>query len=87
MSNTLLNLINHQRGIDKIYLYVKDPYQPLYQYLIKKREEVDLTCFCDQRLPWNTQMIRMMSKEVFEKYKPGKKQLIIHLTLNLITEM
>ena len=55
--NVLLSLINYQRGIDKIYLYVKDPYEPLYQYLIKKRKKVGLTCFSDQRLPWNVQMI------------------------------
>ena len=26
-TNALLNLINNQRGIDKIYLYAKDPYE------------------------------------------------------------
>ena len=26
-TNSLLNLINHQPDIDKIYLYVKDPYE------------------------------------------------------------
>ena len=41
-SNALLNLINNQSNIDKIYLYAKDPYEVKYQYLIKKREEVGL---------------------------------------------
>ena len=35
-TNTLLNLINNQSDIDKIYLYTKDPYEAKYQYLIKK---------------------------------------------------
>ena len=26
-TNVLLNLINHQPDIDKIYLYAKDPYE------------------------------------------------------------
>ena len=33
-TNTLLNLINNQIDIDKIYLYAKDPYEAKYQYLI-----------------------------------------------------
>ena len=39
-TNALLNLINKQEDIDKIYLYVKDPYELKYQYLINKRQEV-----------------------------------------------
>ena len=30
-TNVLLNLINKQPDIDKIYLYAKDPYQAKYQ--------------------------------------------------------
>ena len=40
--NALLNLINNQPDIDKIYLYAKDPYEPKYQYLLNKREKVGL---------------------------------------------
>ena len=35
-SNSLLNLINNEADIDKIYLYAKDPYEAKYQLLIKK---------------------------------------------------
>ena len=38
--NLLLNLIENQPEIDKIYLYAKDPYESKYQYLINKREGV-----------------------------------------------
>ena len=31
-TNTLLNLINNQPDIDKIYLYAKDPYETKYQF-------------------------------------------------------
>ena len=36
-TNALLNLINNQSGIDKIYIYAKYPYEAKYQYLITKR--------------------------------------------------
>ena len=31
-TNTLLNLINNQLDIDKIYLHAKDLYKPKYQF-------------------------------------------------------
>ena len=40
-TNVLLNLIKHQRqDVDKIYLYIKDPFETKYQLLIKGREKV-----------------------------------------------
>ena len=48
-TNTLLNLINYQQDIDKIYLYAKDPYEAKYQYLINKREKVGLYHFNDPK--------------------------------------
>ena len=38
-TNALLNLINYESGIDKIYLYVRDLYEPKYQLPIKKKEK------------------------------------------------
>ena len=39
----LLNLIKHQRpDIDKIYLYIKDPFESKYQLLINGREKVGI---------------------------------------------
>ena len=48
-TNALLNLINNQLDIDKIYLYAKDPYERKYQYLINKREKVGLDHFKDPK--------------------------------------
>ena len=48
-TNALLNLINNQPDIDKIYLYAKDPYEAKYQYLINKREKVGLNHFDDPK--------------------------------------
>ena len=42
-ANAILNLIKHQRrDIDKIYLYVKDPFESKYQLLVKGREQVGI---------------------------------------------
>ena len=38
--NALLNLINNQPDIDKIYLYAKDAYEAKYQLLINKRKNI-----------------------------------------------
>ena len=48
-TNALLNLINNQKDIDKIYLYAKDAYEDKYQYLINKRESVGLKHFNDPK--------------------------------------
>ena len=45
----LLNLINYQPDIDKIYLYAKDPYEAKYQFLINKRERIGLKHFNDPK--------------------------------------
>ena len=39
-TNALINLINEQNDIDKIYLYARDLSKAKYEYLIKKREDV-----------------------------------------------
>ena len=48
-TNVLLNLIDNQPDIDKIYLYAKDPYEAKYQYLINIREKVGLKRFNDPK--------------------------------------
>ena len=41
-ANTLFNLINEQRDIDKIYLYAKDVSESKYEHLIKNRENAGI---------------------------------------------
>ena len=48
-TNVLLNLINNQQDIDKIYMYTKDPYEAKYQFLINKRESTELKHFNDPK--------------------------------------
>ena len=48
-TNALLNLINNQPDIDKIYLHAKDPYEDKYQFLINKRESIGVKHFNDPK--------------------------------------
>ena len=41
-TNALIDLINEQNNIDKIYLYARDFREPKYEYLIKKCEDVGI---------------------------------------------
>ena len=41
-TNALINFINEQNDIDKIYLYARDLSEPKYEYLIKKREDAGI---------------------------------------------
>ena len=42
-------MINNQKDIDKIYLYVNDPHEDKYQYLINKSESEGLKLFNDPK--------------------------------------
>ena len=48
-TNVLLNLIENQPDIDKIYLYAKDLYEAKYQYSINKREGIGIDHFNDPK--------------------------------------
>ena len=63
-TNLLLNLIEDQPDIYKIYLYAKDPYEPKYQYLINKREGVGINQFNDLKLLLSIQTICMMFTKI-----------------------
>ena len=41
-TNALINLINEQNDIDKIYLYARDLSEQKYEYLIKKLEDAEI---------------------------------------------
>ena len=45
----MLNLINNEPDIDKIYLYAKDMYKAKYELLINKRENAGWKYFNDSK--------------------------------------
>ena len=48
-TNTLFNLINEQKDIDKIYLYAKDLSESKYEYLIRNRKNVGIKHLNDSK--------------------------------------
>ena len=66
-TNALLNLINNQPDIDKIYLYARDPYEAKYQFLINKRESTGLRYLMILKLWSSEQMICTMFRKILMK--------------------
>ena len=73
-TNVLLNSINNQPHIDKIYLYAQDLCEAKYQYLINKREKVGLDHFDDPKafIEFSNDM-QDVCKNI-EDYSPDKRE-------------
>ena len=63
-TNALLNSIDNQPDIDKIYLYGKDPYEAKYHFLINKRESTGLNTLMTLKLLLSIQMICKMFTKI-----------------------
>ena len=70
-------LINNQPGIDKIYLYVKDPYEAKYQYLIHKDEKVCLKHYDDPKAFIEYSNDMQDTYKNIEEYNLGKKHEVL----------
>ena len=86
-TNALLNLINNQPDIDKIYLYAKDPYEAKYQHLINKRESVGINHFNDPKAftEYSNDM-RNVYKNI-NYYNPYKENKILIVFDDMIADM
>ena len=86
-TNALLNLINNQPDIDKIYLYAKDPYEKKNQYLINKREKVGLNHFNDPKafIEYSNDMQDVYKN--IEDYNPIKKPKVLIIFDDMIVDM
>ena len=86
-TNALLNLINNQPDIDKIYLYANSPYEAKYQYLIRKREKVGLNHYDDPKtfIEYSNDMQNVYKN--IEEYIPGKKHKIFLVFDDMIADM
>ena len=86
-TNELLNLINNQPDIDKIYLYAKDLYEKKYQYSINKREKVGLNHFNDPKafMEYSNDMQDVYKN--IEDYNPVKKRKILIVFDDMIADM
>ena len=86
-TNALLNVINHQQDIDKIYLYAKDSYEAKYQFLINKCEKVGLYYFNNSKaLIYYSNDMQYVYKNI-EEYNPRKKRKVLILFDDMIADM
>ena len=86
-TNVLLNLINNQPDIGKIYLYAKDPYEKKYQYLINKGEKVGLNHFNDPKAFMEYLNDMQDVHKNIEDYNPIKKRKIFIVFDDMIADM
>ena len=73
----LLNLINHESDIDKIYLYAKDPYERKYQLLINKTESAGRKYCNDSKafIEYSNDMDNIYKN--IEEFNPNKKRKLL----------
>ena len=86
-TNALLNSINNQPCIDKIYLYEKYLYEAKYQYLINKREKIVLKHYDDPKafIEYSNDMQDVYKN--IEEYNLRKKRKVLIVFDDLIADM
>ena len=86
-TNALLNLINNQPDIDKIYVYAKDPHEVKYQYLINKPEKVGLDHYDDPKgfMEYSNDMQDVYKN--IEDYNPRKNRKVLIVFDDMIADM
>ena len=83
-----MNLIKHQRlDIDKIYLYVKDPFESKYQLLINGREEVGTEKVKNPRTFVDYSQTIDDVYENLELYNPANKRRVLMVFDDMIADM
>ena len=86
-TNLLLNLIENQPDINKIYLYANDPYEAKYQYLINKRESADINHFNNPKafIEYSNDMHDVYKN--INEYNPDKENKILIIFDDMIADM
>ena len=82
-TNLLLNLIENQPDIDKIYLYAKDPYESKYQNLINKGDGIGINHFNN---PDYSNFMHDVCKNI-DDYNPAKENKILIVFDDIIADM
>ena len=85
----LLNLVENQPDIDKIYLYAKDPYESKYQFSINinKREDVIMDHFKASKafIEYSNDMHDVYKN--IDEYNPDKENKILTVFDDMIADM
>ena len=86
-TNALLNLIQNQPYINKIYLHTKFPHEAKYQFLINKREHVGINRLNDPKafIECFNDMHKVYKN--FDNYNPDKENKILIVFDDMIADM
>ena len=86
-TNSLFNLVSHQRDMDKIFLHAKDPYEAKYQFFINKRKSTSLKHMNDSKafMEYSNDMDDIYKN--IEEYNPNKKRKILIVFDDVIADM
>ena len=79
--------MNKQPNIDKIYLYAKDPYEDKHQFLINKRESIELKHFNDPKafIEYSSDMQDVYKN--IDEYDPGRKRKMLIVFNDMVADM
>ena len=86
-ANTLLNLVNEQKDIDKIYLYAKDLSEPKYEHLIKNRENAGIKHLNDSKAFIECSNTMDDIYENINNYNPNRKRKILIVFDDMIADI
>ena len=86
-TNALLNLINEQNDIDKIYLYAKDLSEPKYEFLIENRENVGTKYLNDSKAFIGCSDTMDDVYENIDNYNPSRKRKVLIAFDDMIADL
>ena len=86
-TNTLLNLINEQKDIDKIYLYAKDLSELKYEYLIKNHENAGIKHLNDSKAFIECSNTMDDIYENINNYNPNRRRKILIVFDDVIADL
>ena len=86
-TNALLNLINNQDNIDKIYLYAKDLIEPKYEFLIKKHKDAGIKHLNDPNAFIKCFNAMDDVYENIDDYNPNRKRKILIVFDDMIADI
>ena len=86
-TNALLNLINEQKDIDKIYSYARDLSESKYEYLIKNRENAGIKHANDSKVFLECSNAMNYVYEGINNYNPNRRRKILIVFDNMIADI
>ena len=86
-TNTLVDLMNEQRDIDKIYLYAKDLSESKYEHLINNRENAGINYLNDSKAFIDSSNTMNDVYENIDLYNPNRKRKIFFVFDDMIADI